>query len=270
MAEKETPVPFEFQPHYEHAIEDIAESSVDLIEAIRDKHIDTIIFTDKSARPLSWVFMRAWRELYPNERSPEIRFLNIGAEKTPSDFPDIITKPLPTSEKIKKYAAEAIEQFRIDKQLKKLYQGRGFEKGKRIIVVEEQVGTGLSCQIVKQGLERAFPKSRVTLFDAEITHLGWRFPHIAGIKDKERKFGEQYGKDYSEALIGVSEGTEESVQTRPYYKETSDVRSEKINFGNVVEGKIWRPHHYLRKDLKRAAEKTVELMRSDDRSWRED
>lgn len=50
----------------------------ELIEQIREKKIDSVIFLDRSARPLSWLFLDIWKKLYPKEKHPDIKFMNIG------------------------------------------------------------------------------------------------------------------------------------------------------------------------------------------------
>ncbi len=266
MAEAEKLTPFEFEPHLEYSINAMAERIVDLIETARDGGTDVLIFTDKSARPLSWVFMETWRRLYPKERRPEIRFLNVGSEKKPDDFPSS-----PTDEETRDYAARTVERFRIDGQLKKLYKGQGFEAGKNILVVEEQAATGFSYQVIKQGLEKAFPESNIQLFDAMLTSWNWGF--VAEVakakKDPEEEKSDEYYREYGDATTGVIGDSPADIISRPYY--TSDEEMlKRIDFGNIVEGRVWRPHQCLREDLKRVTDKTVELMRSGDRSWRKD
>lgn len=53
----------------------------DMVDSAKDH--DTILFLDKSARPLSTAFLTEWRIQHPDEEPPNIRFLNIGIEKIP-------------------------------------------------------------------------------------------------------------------------------------------------------------------------------------------
>ncbi len=50
---------------------------VDFIERLRERKVDTLVFLDKSARPLSWLFRAAWKkaDLGP---IPDVKFMNIG------------------------------------------------------------------------------------------------------------------------------------------------------------------------------------------------
>ncbi|HCC83611.1 TPA: hypothetical protein DEP96_02060 [Candidatus Uhrbacteria bacterium] len=49
-----------------------------LINQVVDQNIGVIIFLDKSARPLSWLFRDLWQRQVPNQPLPIIRYLNIG------------------------------------------------------------------------------------------------------------------------------------------------------------------------------------------------
>jgi len=50
-----------------------------LTEQIHDRGIGALVFLDKSARPLAWMFSDLWRSSYRSEKIPDIRFLNLGA-----------------------------------------------------------------------------------------------------------------------------------------------------------------------------------------------
>lgn len=50
------------------------------IREVHEAKIDTLIFLDRSARPLSWLFREMWPQIYPDKPQlcPEIHFVNIG------------------------------------------------------------------------------------------------------------------------------------------------------------------------------------------------
>ena len=50
-----------------------------LIDQVRERHVDALVFLDRSARPLSWLFREMWKKNFPDERVPDIKFLNIGS-----------------------------------------------------------------------------------------------------------------------------------------------------------------------------------------------
>ena len=48
----------------------------ELILKIREQNYQTLFFMDKSGRPFAWILKKAWSQLYPKEKSPEIKFIN--------------------------------------------------------------------------------------------------------------------------------------------------------------------------------------------------
>jgi hypothetical protein len=58
-----------------------------LIEQIIDKNIDTVVFLDKSARPISWLFREMWRRKLPERPHPDIRFFAIGRTDPHRPYP---------------------------------------------------------------------------------------------------------------------------------------------------------------------------------------
>lgn len=59
----------------------IKQRITDLVHEVKDKEYDTIIFLDKSARPLYTAFYHSFKSNSPDTNIPRIRFLNIGLEK---------------------------------------------------------------------------------------------------------------------------------------------------------------------------------------------
>ena len=48
------------------------------LRAVHDRKVDTLVFLDRSARPLSWLFRAMWKREYPSEPVPDVKFVNIG------------------------------------------------------------------------------------------------------------------------------------------------------------------------------------------------
>lgn len=55
------------------------ERSLEMVEAARD--CDSVIFLDKGARPFSYLLAKLYPLLYPGDKAPDFKFLNIGKEK---------------------------------------------------------------------------------------------------------------------------------------------------------------------------------------------
>lgn len=58
----------------------IKRRAIDMVEAAQDA--GTVVFLDKTARPLGDLFRSVFPIVYPDKRVPNIRFVNLGTEKT--------------------------------------------------------------------------------------------------------------------------------------------------------------------------------------------
>lgn len=59
----------------------LAEGTLYLINETIDQKPDTIFFLDKSARPAAYLFRETWKNLLPDTKLPNIRFINIGRDQ---------------------------------------------------------------------------------------------------------------------------------------------------------------------------------------------
>ena len=96
---------------------------------IHKKKPDTIVFLDRSARPLAGFIRQIWARVYEGEDAPEMKFLNLHVHGTTS------------SEKI----ADAFKASKDD------------FIGKVVLVVDECVTTGATLKLAKDRLQHAFP-----------------------------------------------------------------------------------------------------------------
>lgn len=123
------------------------EVGVEFISDLHDKNVDTIVFMDKSARPLASFFRSLWKRVFPNEEVPEMKFMvpidkNMPVEGDMEGY----------DEGIKKRAA----------QFKKVFSGysENFEN-KNVCVVDEIVAEGYTSNIAEEIIKRSFPSANV-------------------------------------------------------------------------------------------------------------
>ena len=98
---------------------------------------DVVVFLDKSARPYSYLFKERWKALYPDSEVPQIRFANIGTEKDKRDYSPYKSNP---------------------EDLRKIFGSKQFS-GKRILIADDFVFSGLTLKYAKQLFSTAFPES---------------------------------------------------------------------------------------------------------------
>lgn len=73
----------EYRPAFEspEKQECLRQRTADLIERVMEENIQTLVFMDRSARPLSWALRAAWDKERLGRDLPKIKFVNIGREK---------------------------------------------------------------------------------------------------------------------------------------------------------------------------------------------
>ncbi|MDD5726350.1 MAG: hypothetical protein PHC53_02965 [Patescibacteria group bacterium] len=156
----------------------------DLIRGVRLKKTDTVIFLDKSARPLAWLFNERYKRIFPGETIPAIRFINIGPKPIEEDWRSAIEyqddqfgvfSEKELKRKLMIQSEVPTKQERYDAYIQRVHElqrifGSRF-LGKRITLVDEIVHTGNSLERASELFGRAFPNLKrirtAALFDQD-------------------------------------------------------------------------------------------------------
>ena len=158
-----------------------------LVERIVADQAETVVFLDKSARPLAWFLRRFWADIGPQPGEldgqaaavgpiPEIKFVRIDR------LPWRVAPRLSFEEG----GVRPITQHEVD-GLRGIFDvGRiNVLDGKRILIVDEQSETGDTLTIARQLFQKAFPSS-------SITATAWVTSTIAGGRREVRKIPAWY------------------------------------------------------------------------------
>lgn len=141
----------------------------DLIGEILQKDIDTVVFLDKSARPLSWMVREFWDIFAPGKPMPEMKFVNIdaaqwanmpsdGARPTEEDMAEVVV----TQDEIQKLRTiftpkEAVWHEGDESTLG--LADHTYLDGRRVLVVDEIKTTGSTLKFASQVMQQAFPEA---------------------------------------------------------------------------------------------------------------
>lgn len=141
----------------------IKRRAIEMVEAANG--CETVIFLDKTARPLSTLFCDLWSTIYPEKSMPVVRFANIGREKRQvlEDF----------NQRRDLFKHDLLKLFNSKSDLERIY-GEGNiaeleaiiasgKAGKRLIV-DEIEGSGLTMMIAKKILQTIDPQGGYSSF----------------------------------------------------------------------------------------------------------
>lgn len=124
------------------------EQGVEFLVDVHDKRVDTMVFMDKRARPLAGLFRAIWARIYPDQKTPAMRFL--------VSRPKII-EPSGTSRDV---AVDYLLVRQIFAKSKPVF------RKKRILFVDEEILSGDTLKKAEKIIKQAFPDIGETLFGA--------------------------------------------------------------------------------------------------------
>lgn len=107
---------------------------IDFVTAIHEKQFHTLVFMDKSARPLAVFFRAIWSRMYPKESPPITKFMvgNFEAYR------------------------EGEYEKAVDEVAKKFASSKDSFRGQKVLLVDEQICTGQCVERAKRVLEEIF------------------------------------------------------------------------------------------------------------------
>lgn len=143
------------------AVEDVIDHVVSVHEQEEQKEgglsePPNVIFLDKSARPLSTMFLELWSKKHPDKARPNISFLNIGRElihEEPTTWTQEY-KPIEGKQYFEMTPAIEREIERIKNQYTHLKEAPA---GGTIVIIDDVCKTGLSRDAALAILKKAFP-----------------------------------------------------------------------------------------------------------------
>lgn len=195
--------------------EQLGEEMLRFVEEVYARRPDVLIFLDKSARPAAWFFSALWKEMYPDESKPEIKFVNIGQEKGIGlEKNRGFSVPFFAREAASQQKEAVKEQLKSSKLISLLRQnfqvGRSQEKtyldNKRVWVIDEHEFSGNTLFLAETLFQEAF-KGKYQSLEAH------------SVFSEEPPWGINRG-----GLIGVGDRKKTSLRAIPIYPPTEESR----------------------------------------------
>lgn len=125
----------QFREMWQEEAEILASGIINFSNLIVQERPDTVMLLDKSARPISHFLKSLWRCAYPECRTPNIRFVNIGREWS--------------------------NKYKDEKLINQLYQAHfRYINGKNLIIADEFIEHGESITKAKKTIRRVFTDAK--------------------------------------------------------------------------------------------------------------
>ncbi|MDO8556418.1 MAG: phosphoribosyltransferase [Nanoarchaeota archaeon] len=115
----------------------LSHAADELVYDVKKKGFDSIIFLDKSARAYAALFKSRWKANFPDEKIPEVRFADVGREKTGySEDP---------RERLQRIIEKAKNTFKLE--------------GQEVLIFDDFYSTGKTMATAMHVFSKAFPKT---------------------------------------------------------------------------------------------------------------
>ena len=184
----------EKQPTYEilsnpETRERLKERMERFVEVVHDRKVDALVFLDRSARPLSWMFQDLWNGMYQEEKKPDVKYVNIGTSShvhdgvahllrsrywgsydhgTVGSTSDLLRHTVidaeekdvwfQTNQIPREWQNSMVEYMEVSEELQKIFQ-KSFD-GKSVLIVDEMGASGKSQMAALGFFTLAFPDAR--------------------------------------------------------------------------------------------------------------
>lgn len=127
----------------------------DIIEKIVRENYSSVVFLDKSARPVSWFINDFWDIFAGDRLKPDFKFVNI--DKTLWNPIVGTNEPTPDSSNVE----TPINVNRAPFAIIKLAGIFKFRRGEKVLIVDEVKSSGDTLEIARQFFTRAYPEIEV-------------------------------------------------------------------------------------------------------------
>lgn len=130
--------------------------ATELAAASRGK--DSLLFLDRGARPIAYLYMKVFAQLYPGEKRPNIGFINLGSEKgRPIDNATYRGEPYPTT-------TEDFSRLFGQENIQELTEYLTQKKDEKRLIVDDIEDSGATRKIAETLLPAVDPSNNYEQF----------------------------------------------------------------------------------------------------------
>jgi len=185
-----------------------------VLEVDREEY-DSLVFLDKSARPVAWLFMDMYKRMFPHRTRPNVHFVNIGRETTreldslaptlSTRYEDLIREDkLMMAARLRRIFSVGIGER--DSRGERILSDSTYFDDKSVCIVDEFSVSGTSLVVAQCLFEEAFTGR----YKGQI--------HIKSLFSKEPPWYQIFDTESTrkEELLGVIDIIPNSLQVKPF------------------------------------------------------
>lgn len=175
----------------------ILERGKELVEFVKKSNFETLVFIDRSARPISWIFDEFWIKLFPDEAKPESIFINLGQKDLRKKYMKGLGSAMSTmgNQFVGLYDTEENialfkQRLRSDKdaglQLHRELGAEGEEKlrSRKVLIIDESEFEGVSRLFAEEIIDEVFTPLSIEYW--EWGGHDWPYDIPTGLSEKKR------------------------------------------------------------------------------------
>lgn len=211
---------------------------------------DSIIYLDKSARPVAWMMDAFWNQIAADGvDQPDKEFLNIDRldwfSRTGAEIKDNDTEMGPADFDIRKVSQESIDRLRAYFTEGELTEDGWQDEvwslptrldGKNVLIMDEVINQGATLAIAQQVLKRAIPEAVIS------ADVFWHRPGRTSVNPKSGKSQLQSSPVWYDKESSWGRGIGDTSQS--YYDRIYEQEPTQENLRNKISGEnISAPHH---------------------------
>lgn len=167
---------------------------IKLFKRVEAEQYDTLVFLDRGARPLAWLFVEFWRKKNPGKKLPGIIFVN--PRKDYGQYPR-------EDEEFKRIFGESIP-------------GSGEVVGRNVCIVDEKAVGGVSFYQMKARIESLKGKRKIDTHEMMIAFPMWQGTAKYGVYDRSDNEPKRYKrKNPDEEVVDPHESVRIISKIRP-------------------------------------------------------
>lgn len=150
----------------------------ELVEFVKISNFETLVFIDRSARPISWIFDAFWMKFLPDDIKPDSIFLYLGQKDLRRKYIDGIGSAISetghqfvgiydTKENISLFQQRVREDKKTLRRIKRELGEKGVKnlRDRKVLIIDESEFEGVSRLFAEEVIDEVFSPSLIKYWE---------------------------------------------------------------------------------------------------------